>query len=188
MKTTVDIGLSAIKDDCVALLPDLPCHEQDQQRGALPSGLGDRANGAKPPVHKGIPGSVNFESLSRAPISWFKIYLSLWAIFHYHWVPIYHKWLGLVLFYKPIPPLQQALKTFNVEYVLICTIYKRTIGICTRCWSLDSFCVKYRSEGSQILPIVKHTGSKHNKSSKLKQVAKWSECGKVIFFPEASVI
>jgi hypothetical protein len=69
MKTTVDIGLSAIKDDCVALLPDLPCHEQDQQRGALPSGLGDRANGAKPPVHKGIPGSVNFESLSRAPIS-----------------------------------------------------------------------------------------------------------------------
>jgi hypothetical protein len=159
---------------------DLPCHEQDQKQGALPSGLGDKANGATPQVHKAIPGSVNFESLSRAPISWFKIYLSLWAIFHFHWVPIYHKWLGLVLFYKPIPPLQQAPKTFNVEYVLICTIYKRTIGICPRCWSLDSFCVKYKSEGSQILSIVKHTGSKHNKSSKLK---KWqSEVNVVRWF------
>jgi hypothetical protein len=28
-----------------------------------------------------------------------------------------HKRLGLVLFYKPIPPHQEAPKTFNVEYV-----------------------------------------------------------------------
>jgi hypothetical protein len=53
------------------------------------------------------------------------------------------------------------------------TIYKGTIGICTRCWSSDSFCVEYQSKGSQILPIIEHTGGNmHSKSSELKQVAK----------------